>query len=388
MTGDPVDFLHDFVHIYWPSARSVRLGGDPVAGYYAGPFLLLELWPFALLPLAIAKWLWFAGSIFEVFIGTKIAESIVLRDMGRPTRESIRTRAFLPIVVLAISMLSSVVVLDSLVMGQLGVLASLGVLAAIWLLKNEEAPNHDLEAGIAVGLTIALKPTWLPWLLFFVLIRRLRALAIAVTTILAANLLPVLVYGPDQVLHIAMLCLDRVDALRATIANAHDSQHFAHVVQRWLSYFAGSDPDLVARRLAMLVPASLACGFIASLVACAKRRSVVDAAMLVACIAPLFVMTSWPLDFTMLPFFQAMTVARVLWCNPTPRRLVVLLTLSATSIALSSVVLRHVSHGASDLGGSTLMAQWTIALAWLASGTSSPTQHRSSVERQDGLRRG
>lgn len=353
-----VDFLHDFVHIYWPSARSVRVGGDPVAGYHVGPFLLLELLPFAYLPLAPAKWLWFAGSIFEVYVGSRIAESL----LGRCAPRAVYA-------VLGLALLSSVMVLDSLLMGQLGVLASLAVLACLWLLREEG--GRDYEAGIVLGLGIAVKPTWGVWLLLFLLLRRYRALGAALATLALSWVLPALFLGIDSTIRITQLSFERCLELRATIANAGASQHFAHVVQRWLSHAYGSDARDVAARLAVLRPLSLGLFVLGvgwTLGAALRRKRAMDplsAAVAVATLMPFAVPTSWPLDFTALPFLQAATLARILDIRAqlSRRRYASCLALVAASLLLSNVLLRYVTAAASDLGGAVLLAQIAIAVA-------------------------
>lgn len=346
------DFLHDFVHIYWPSVRAVAEGRDPAAGYHVGPFLLLELWFFGLFPLGIAKWIWFAGSIVEVGVVTWLGNRLLPRDAG-----------LFPRCVLGILMLSSLPILDSLVMGQLGVLGALGVLATVWSLTQDDGTEiPDIQAGIFLGLTIAAKPSWAPWLLLLPALRLWRASIVAILTIILGHAVAALVFGFEVTWRVVVLSWERILELRATIANAPDSQHVAHVAQRWLHAVLGSEDDDAAARLAVLEPISIGIGILAlGILVWRGTAKPAHALFVIAASSPFVVATSWPLDFALLPFLQALVFAH--WLVATRYRRSAQLLLAA-SILLSNIAMRAILGKQADLGGATLLSVWLLAIAW------------------------
>ena len=372
------EFLHDFVQIFWPSVRAVAQGHDPVAGYYSGPFLLLELWPFSFLPLELAKWLWFAASVLEIAVLAWVASKLLWHRSA--------------ILLCGALLLTSTPILDSLLMGQVAVLAAcLLAMALLFFVEQLDSgrgfEEQDLEeqglreqkgaAGVwattpiavAIGLAIAVKPSWLAFILLPLVWRQKRLFGSAVLTLVLAELAPVLLFGPSRIWHVSELCFARVADLHQSLMNAPDSQHLPHLAQRYLQA-AGLANDS-AQHMAWLRPLSWTFGSV-SLLTLLWRGVRRPEAALVALLAlgPFFVGTSWPLDFALLPLLQACALARLLDARELVRwRLamgVLLLSMLASNILSDAAFPALLGYDAS-LAGAPLAATYLLLACYLLS---------------------
>ena len=136
--------------------------------------------PLALLPLPVARTVWFAGSVVAL---------LALLALSLRVPADLRKPAWWLVVVLLVGL--GKYYAEDLVLGQINILLTLIVTAALVLLRH----GREAPAGALVALAIVIKPyalILLPWL---VARRRGRSVAAAGFGLAAAFLLPALVYG-------------------------------------------------------------------------------------------------------------------------------------------------------------------------------------------------
>ncbi len=148
------------------------------------PFAAAVYLPFSLLPLALAKGLWFLLSTSAV-----VSIFILAFRLLEPPR----------VVRIAAPLLLARYFLRELELGQVNALITAGLMGMAWLLlaKEPEAvrPANERKAGLLWGLACALKPYALIFLPYFGLKKRLRTLLWGGGVLVAAFSLPAAYYG-------------------------------------------------------------------------------------------------------------------------------------------------------------------------------------------------
>lgn len=184
---DSMDVHADF-DTFWRSADAMWDGRDT---YEAGarlvnlnpPLWTVVLAPFGLLEPLVAYRVFVMLSLFAV-VG-------YLAWMA----EEVRLRAGWTALAVGMLLLSSPL-LATFALGQMYPVLALGLVAA-WIFDRRERP---VLSGVALGLTVALKPSLAPVVLWPVVRRRWRAFAATVAAGLAGTLLGAVVLGPRATL--------------------------------------------------------------------------------------------------------------------------------------------------------------------------------------------
>ena len=148
------------------------------------PFAAALYLPLALLPLSVAKGLWFLlslGAVTSLFV-------LAYRLLSPPLAVRI-----------AAPLLFARYFLRELELGQINALITAGLMFMAWLLLKREPgparPADEWKAGALWGLACALKPYALIFLPYFGLKKRLRTLFAGVIVVTATFLLPAAYYG-------------------------------------------------------------------------------------------------------------------------------------------------------------------------------------------------
>lgn len=183
ISTDSMDIHADF-DTFWRSADAMWDGRDI---YEAGarlvnlnpPFWTVVLAPFGLMEPLTA---------YRVFVMVSLLTTIgYLAWMA----DEVRLRAGPAVLAIGMLLLSSPL-LATLALGQMYPVLALGLVGA-WILDRRERP---VLSGVALGLTVALKPSLAPIVLWPLVRRRWRAFAATVAAGLAGTLLGAVVLGP------------------------------------------------------------------------------------------------------------------------------------------------------------------------------------------------
>jgi hypothetical protein len=174
------------LEVYWTAASRARAGEALYRaedGHYQFKYLpafaVLSM-PLSIVPLPVAKAIWFAVSI------ALIAALLVL---SRAVVPEVRRRTWLLVGITLIVMAKFYA--HELVLGQMNILFAVVVLCAVVAMRH----RHEAAAGLLIAAAIAVKPyavLLLPWL---VARRRLQSTGAAVIGVIAVLLLPAVVYG-------------------------------------------------------------------------------------------------------------------------------------------------------------------------------------------------
>ena len=278
VTGKMADF-----EVYWTAAARAR-AAEPLYrvedGHYQFKYLpafaVLTI-PVALLPLGAAKALWFAVSValLAAFVSLSIA---LLPRLARPRW------LIAAVVVVAMGKFYG----HELVLGQVNLLfGTTVVLAVAALSRGQEAP-----AGALIALAIVIKPyavIFLPWLAAR---RRLASVATVIGGLLAALLLPALLYGFAGAVDLHAAWWRTVtDSTAPNLTNA-DNVSVAGMFSKWLGVTSVARTATIATSLGLLATAA----FVFARRRRVERPDVLEASLLLMLI-PLLSPQGWDYVF-------------------------------------------------------------------------------------------
>ena len=216
------------------------------------PAFAVVMLPLALLPDAVARACWFAGSIAVL--------AVALRTSARVLPDRLHSRAYL--VGMTVVLLGKFYA-HELELGQVNI----AMMALVVLAVAEMRAGREVSAGLLISAALVLKPyavLLLPWLAAR---RRAAALAGAAIGTAVALLLPVAVYGFDGNIHLLQEWWRTVTDTTAPNLGDFNNVSAASVFARWL----GPGP------LAQALAAALVCALLAVAVAVFLKRSQVPA---------------------------------------------------------------------------------------------------------------
>ena len=179
--------LVDF-QVYYTAGERFLAGEQlcqPSDGHYQFKYLPVSavyFVPLALLPLAIAKFLWLAV-VTAALVGVAYFSYLLLSS----------TEDKWPWLVLPTVFIMLRFYLREMELGQTNAVLTLLLIGSIATLQAKK----DLFTGVLIGLAISLKPYALIFLPYLALKRRFRALGVAISTTIIMLLLPSLRYGFD-----------------------------------------------------------------------------------------------------------------------------------------------------------------------------------------------
>lgn len=148
------------------------------------PFSAFLYLPLTLLPLSLAKALWFGG-----IIAASVLTFVMSSRLADVQGGSFFSPAFFAAVVLGRYFLRE------LQLGQINALITFLLVAVIWLLVRSASPSAGAAGGALAGLAAALKPYAMVFAPYFVLRKKWSALAAGLAVLALAILAPALFYG-------------------------------------------------------------------------------------------------------------------------------------------------------------------------------------------------
>ena len=249
MSGEMRDF-----EVYWQGSAHAA-AGEPLyrddAGHYRYkyfPAFAILLIPLALLPLAVAKAVWFGASVVLLVLFIRLSREFL-----------VERRASAAFVTGAMIVVLGKFFGRELVLGQANLLFGMLAVWAVLAMRS----GRETRAGVMLALTVAVKPygvLFLPWLAA----RRQRASIIAAGITLAIIvILPATFYGIGGTIALYQDWWATVTETTASTLTGGDSVSFASMFAKWLV------PGPLATSLAVI--ASL--GALAMAVSVFKRRS-------------------------------------------------------------------------------------------------------------------
>jgi hypothetical protein len=318
----------DFTTFYYPMGEAIFQTKLPIVGFVYSPFIAILLAVFPPFGLDASLILWGVLQIIFVILYLFAFRLLV--------------PAKLPIQLLFVALaLSSFPFLHNFKWGQVGVFTTVTILGALLFLER------DRRAFAASLLAFAASFKFFPiiFLVPFIFRRDFRFLLYAVIACgVFLIAVPGLLLGIDGTLNFYSALLDSYRHFDWVIAN-YNSQHFPHVLLRWL-YATGFDASalLPLLRWTSYGIALLNMGLIFGIQRARLLHADLWSFHLIFLSIPFFLKTSWPVDLVYLPFGQALLAGKILegdktlsWKHPFPARKVVSLLLLA-SIVISNIV--------------------------------------------------
>jgi hypothetical protein len=217
--------MRDF-EVYWVGSVDAA-AGQPLyredAGHYVykyfPSFAVLAI-PLGLMPLAVAKAVWFAASVVLLVLFLKVCREILPRQ-----RKS--TVFIVAAVVVALGKFFG----RELVLGQANLLFGALAIWAVLAMKH----GRETLAGVLLGFTIAVKPygvLFLPWL---VARKQRDSILAAALTLGVIVLLPIPFYGVGGTIGLYRDWWATVTETTASTLTGQDSISFASMYAKWLS---------------------------------------------------------------------------------------------------------------------------------------------------------
>jgi hypothetical protein len=240
--------MPDF-EVYWTAAVRAR-GGEALYriedGHYQFKYLpafaVLAI-PVGLLPLEIAKTLWFAGSVALLVAAIALSITLLPQRMKPPWMIA-------AIVVLAMGKFYG----HELVLGQVNVLFTVVVLMALHSVTVAREPM----AGLLFALAVVVKPyavLFAPWLAAR---RRFRAIAAFLAALLAVLALPVTLYGLDGTVALHLEWWRTVAESTAPNLTNADNVSIAGMYSKWFGDTTFVRPLVIATSLFLITGAAFA----------------------------------------------------------------------------------------------------------------------------------
>jgi hypothetical protein len=240
--------MPDF-EVYWTAAVRAR-AGEPLYrvedGHYQFKYLpafaVLAI-PVGLLPLEIAKALWFAGSVVLLVAAVGLSITLLPQRMKPPWMLA-------AIVVVAMGKFYG----HELVLGQVNVLLTVVVLLALHSLTAA----HEARAGLLFALAVVVKPyavLFAPWLTAR---RRFQAIAAFLVGLLAVLALPVALYGLAGTMALHRDWWHTVAESTAPNLTNADNVSIAGMYAKWLGDAEFLRPLVAATSLVLLATAAFA----------------------------------------------------------------------------------------------------------------------------------
>jgi len=213
ISSDSMDVHADF-DTFWRSAEAVWTGESV---YDTGARLLNlnpPFWSVLLSPLALLEPL----TAYRVFV---LLTLVMVVGYLAWTAGEVRLRGGWAVVAAGMLLLSSPL-MATVALGQMYPVLALGLVAAWWADRR----GMGVASGLALGLTLAIKPTLAPVILWPIMRRRWETLGAAIVSGAAATLVGVLVLGPRATMEYASV-LDR-----ATVSGYWDNASIPGMASR------------------------------------------------------------------------------------------------------------------------------------------------------------
>jgi hypothetical protein len=177
--------------------------------------------PLSVLPLDVAKAVWFALTLAALAALFAVAARLVPAP---------RARWVLP---LSGAILAKYL-LHELVLGQINILVTLVVLTSLWQLSDPTAARAGMKAGALAGFAVALKPHAALFLLYLVLTRRWIGLMAALATIAAALSVPAVFYGVEGNLDVLRQWAATLSQSTPALLTNNDNVSVVALFTKWL----------------------------------------------------------------------------------------------------------------------------------------------------------
>ena len=241
--------MPDF-EVYWRAGARAAAGEPlyrPSDGEYQFkyfPAFAVIAIPLGLIPLDVAKALWFTLSV------SALAALLSMNAAVLPFR---RKPKWLLIAAMVVGL--GKYYAEDLVLGQINTLVALAVTCAIVALRR----GQEALAGAAVAVAIVLKPYALilaPWMIAR---RRFGAVAALVAGLALAWALPVMVYGVDGTTALHRDWWRTVTGTTAGVLLHSDNVSFASMWAKWIGAGTAATALASASSLALLAAAGVAC---------------------------------------------------------------------------------------------------------------------------------
>jgi hypothetical protein len=233
--------MPDF-EVYWRAgaraaeAQPLYLSSDEAYQFKYFPAFAVAAIPLGLMPLPVAKAVWFGGSVLAF---------LALLALSLRVPPILRTPPWWLIVVLLVGL--GKYYAEDLVLGQINILLTLIVVAALVLMRH----GREAPAGGLIALAIVVKPyalILLPWLAAR---GRTRSLATAGAGLVAALLVPALVYGAAGALELHTEWWRTVSDTTAGTLTHSDNVSLAAMSTKWLG--AGTAASLLTAALSLVL---------------------------------------------------------------------------------------------------------------------------------------
>ena len=340
MSGEMRDF-----EVYWQGSAHAA-AGEPLyredAGHYRYkyfPAFAVLLIPLGLLPLAVAKAIWFGTSVVLLVLLIRLSHRFL-----------VERRASAAFVTGAVIVVLGKFFGRELVLGQANLL--FGMLA-VWAVLAMRGGRESL-AGVLIAMTIAIKPygiLFLPWL---VARKQMASMTAAGLTLAVIVILPAPFYGIGGTIALYRDWWTTVTETTAATLTSGDSVSFASMFAKWLY------PGPLATSLAFITIA----GTVAMTVSVFKRRSDVrfpeaaEAALLLM-LVPMLSPQGW--DYVLLLGAPAVALlANHLTQMPGVLKVVVIVAGLATGLSVYDVMGRRLYTAFVELGLISLCASVLI----------------------------
>jgi hypothetical protein len=249
MSGEMRDF-----EVYWQGSAHAA-AGEPLyrddAGHYRYkyfPAFAVLLIPLGLLPLSVAKAIWFGTSVVLLVLLIKLSHQFL-----------VERRASAAFVTGAVIVVLGKFFGRELVLGQANLLFGMLAVCAVLAMRG----GRESLAGVLIAMTIAIKPygvLFLPWL---VARKQMASITAAGLTLAVIVILPAGFYGVGGTIALYRDWWTTVTETTAATLTSGDSVSFASMFAKWLS------PGPLPTSLATITIA----GAVAMTVSVFKRRS-------------------------------------------------------------------------------------------------------------------
>lgn len=184
------------------------------------PFSALLYLPLSLIPLEVAKAIWYV-----VLVASTIAVFALSKRLASRDENARAGLVVFPAVILAKFFLRE------MKLGQINILVTLTLLGMLWFLASRRPePNR---AGFLWGLATSLKPYGMIFLPYFLVRKQWKALAAGGATILAALLLPSLFYGFTGNLDQLREWASTLSQSTPTLLRSNDNVSIAAFFMKW-----------------------------------------------------------------------------------------------------------------------------------------------------------
>lgn len=197
------------------------------------PFSALLYAPFTLLPLDVAKAVWYALLVVCAVAAFALSHKLVYKERLGP-----------PLLAIFPPLILAKFFFREMKLGQINILVTVILLLMVWsLAKRDLSPFwRETKAGLLWGVASALKPYGLIFLPYFLVKKQWKALGIGLGFILLAACLPTFFYGVQGNVDLLRNWLSTLSQSTPSLFVSNDN---VSIVALWVKW--GGDPALAMR---------------------------------------------------------------------------------------------------------------------------------------------